>query len=265
MKKVLSFLAIAAVVSLVACQKSNPKKPSKEQDQKEQEQEKEQEPEYVVPITIDGDFADWAKLDASKVASAKCDPNALYTAVKEIRCYSDELYVFYYIEFDETQLKDLMAATNDPADPEHNALPIRLDINTDGEFESGYNKYFIEMYDFIIEGGIAQSGQWVSFDGDLLQRIDGSWYEKPLVPAGSGMVAGAGKDNKYEISVIRESFNAGCGTSPAPKPMGEEFQTGITFYTPSWGELGGMPNAAVSDDDAKGWGHMLTVKTVSVN
>lgn len=159
MKKVLSFLAIAAVVSLVACQKSNPKKPSKEQDQKEQEQEKEQEPEYVVPITIDGDFADWAKLDASKVASAKCDPNALYTAVKEIRCYSDELYVFYYIEFDETQLKDLMAATNDPADPEHNALPIRLDINTDGEFESGYNKYFIEMYDFIIEGGIAQSGQ----------------------------------------------------------------------------------------------------------
>ena len=224
-----------------------------------------EEPEYVVPITIDGDFADWAKLDASKVASAKCDPAAKYTAVKEIRVYADELFVFYYIEFDNDQLTDLLAGTNDPADPEHNQLPIRLDINTDGEFESGYNKYFKEMYDFIIEGAIATSGQWSSFDGDLLQRINGSWCDPALLPAGSGMLAGAGSGNKYEISLIRESFNAGCATSSVPMPMGEEFQTGITFYTAPWGELGGMPNGPVTEDDAKGWGHMLTVKTVSAN
>lgn len=257
MKKVFSFLAIAAMV-LVACNKKpQPIKPGGGEDPEDPE-----EPEYVMPITIDGDFADWAKLDASKVASAKCDPNALYTAVKEIRVYADEFYVFYYIEFDNAQIGELLAGTNNPSDPDHDALPIRLDINTDGEFTTGYKKYFQEMYDFIIEGGIASKGQWCSFDGGLLQRIDGSWTDPALLPSGSGMLAGAGKDNKYEISLLRESFNAGCAVSSIPLYMGDEFQTGITFYTATWGELGGMPNTAVSEDDAKGWGHMLTVKTV---
>ena len=257
MKKVFSFLAIAAMV-LVACNKNpKPNKPGEPEDPEDPEEE------YVMPITIDGDFADWAKLDANKVAIAKCDANALYTAAKEIRVYADEFYVFYYIEFDSAQIDGLLAGTNDPSDPDHNQLPIRLDINTDGEFTSGYKKYFQEMYDFIIEGGIATNGQWSSFDGDLLQRIDGSWCDPALLPAGSGMLQGAGKGNKYEISLLRESFNSACGTSSIPMLMGDEFQTGITFYTASWGELGGMPNAAVSDDDAKGWGHMLTIKTVT--
>ena len=258
MKKVLSFLAIAAMV-LVACSKTPKPQPKPTP---EPEPEPEPAPEYVMPITVDGDFADWAKLDATKVVSAKCDPNALYTAVKEIRVYADEFYVFYYIEFDNAQIGDLLAGSNDPSDPDHDALPIRLDINTDGEFESGYNKYFQERYDFIIEGGIASKGQWCAFDADLLQRFESGWGDPALLPAGSGMLAGAGKDNKYEISLLRESFNAGCATSSAPKPMGDEFQTGITFDTAAWGELGGMPNAAVSEEDAKGWGHMLTVKTV---
>lgn len=260
MKK-LFVLMIAAAMAFTACEKKPQPTPTPGPGP---DDEPDPEPTYVQPITIDGDFADWAKLPAAKVAVAKCDANALYTAVKEIRVYADDLYVFYYIEFDNDQITGLLAGTNDPADPDHNQLPIRLDINTDGEFESGYHKYFQESYDFIIEGGIATNGQWSSFDGDLLQRIDGGWYDPAILPAGSGMLAGAGSGNKYEISLLRESFNAGCATSPVPMPMGDEFQTGITFYTAPWGELGGMPNGPVTDEDAKGWGHMLTIQTVHV-
>ncbi|MBR1888306.1 MAG: hypothetical protein IJ813_07545 [Bacteroidales bacterium] len=261
MKKVLSFLAIAAVVSLVACQKSNPKKPSKEQDQKEQEQEKEQEPEYVVPITIDGDFADWAKLDASKVASAKSDPASPWDAVKEIRCYADEAFVFYYIEYNSDVVADLLASANGSDDDGNPiGLPIRLNINTDGEFTSGYTSYSLDGYDFIIEGSLAKDGKWTSFDGTMHQRIDGSWSALKEL----GLCTGAGKDNKYEICLPIVNFNSAAAESKVPMPMGEEFQTGIRFYTADWGELANMPDGAVTDDNAKGYGHLLNVKVVPV-
>ena len=259
MKKVLFTILAVAAILCVSCKKDPKPSPTPGPNPDDGGGD---EPTYVQPITIDGDFSDWAKLDASKVAVGKCDANALFNAVKEIRCYADELYVFYYIEFDNNQIGDLLAGTNNSADPDHNQLPIRLDINTDGEFESGYHKYFQESYDFIIEGGIATNGQWSSFDGDLLQRIEGSWTDPALLAGGSGLCSGAGNGNKYEICLIREVFNSAAGSSTVPMPMGDEFQTGITFYTAPWGELGGMPNGPVTEEDAKGWDHLMTVTTV---
>ena len=65
MKKVMSLLAIMALV-FVACNKND--KPTPKPDPKPDDEQPTPEPEYEAPITIDGDFADWAKLDASKVA-----------------------------------------------------------------------------------------------------------------------------------------------------------------------------------------------------
>ena len=95
MKKILTFLAIAAMV-FVACNKTpkpQPKPDPKPDD--EQTPEEPEEPEYSAPITIDGDFADWAKLDATKVAVAKTDPDSPWDAVNEIRVDADEVYVFF--------------------------------------------------------------------------------------------------------------------------------------------------------------------------
>ena len=258
MKKIFALLAIAAMVA-VSCKKDDGKdKPVKPDDP--------EEPEYVAPITIDGDFSDWAKLDATKVAVGKNATDSNWDAVKEIRVYADELYVFFYLEYDNAQIADILAATNDPADPEHNELPIRLCINTDGEFTSGYTSYFAQGYDFIVEGGVAANGQWSSFDGTLHQRIDG-WKE--LLAGGSGMCSGAGSGNKYEIQLIRETFNAAAASSEVPMPMGEIFQAGVRFYTAPWGELSNMPNSTPNPDseikaEQKGWGNLLEVHTVAV-
>ena len=252
MKKLFLTLMAVAAIMCISCKKEN--KPTPKPGPDGPDNPDPEEPEYVQPITIDGDFSDWAKLDASKVAVAKGNANALFTTPKEIRVYADELFVFFYLEYDNAAMGEMLV--------EGEGLPIRLDFNTDGEFESGYHKYFQESYDFMIEGSVASNGQWASFDGGFYQRIDGGWTDPALLAEGSGMCSGAGSGNKYEICLIREMVNAAAGASTVPMPMGDEFQCGVTFYTPSWGELGALPNDAVSDDDAKGWGHMLNVTTV---
>lgn len=262
-KYLLSLLAIAALV-LSACEKKP--QPSPKPDKPDTPDDPEV-PEYVQPITIDGDFADWAKLDQSKVASAKCDAATKegYNAVKEIRVYADELYVFFYLEYDNSKIADLLAAAsgekmNSEGVMEKIGLPIRLNLNTDGEFTSGYTSYSLDGYDFIIEGSLAEDGAWKSFDGTLHQRIDG-W--KVLKEGGNGMCSGAGNGNKYEICLIREIFNAAAATSTVPMPMGDEFQAGVRFYTPDWGELSNMPNGPVTDENSNGYGHLLNVTTVT--
>lgn len=255
MKKIFAFLAIAAMC-FVSCSKDNGNDNKKKHNDDENNDE---EQVYKAPITIDGEFADWAALDATKVAKATSDPASPWNAVKEIRVYADEMYVFYYIEYDSAQIGDLLAAGKTPDKEDHDGLPIRLNLNTDGEFTSGYTSYSLDGYDFIIEGSLAQAGEWVEFDGTLHQRI-GSWVE--LLAPGNGLCTGAGKDNKYEIQLTREVFNSAALGSTVPMPMGETFQAGIRFYTNTWAELGNMPDGAVTEDNTGGYGHLLNVTTV---
>ena len=83
MRKILTLLAIAAMVA-VSCNKDSDNNGSSDNAQ----------------ITVDGDFADWAALDASKVVVAKNSVGSPWEAVKEIRVYADKKFVYYYIKFD---------------------------------------------------------------------------------------------------------------------------------------------------------------------
>lgn len=248
MKKIFVLFALATVC-LWSCNKDDKGKNNRNREEVEEE--------YVMPIKIDGDVADWAKLDASKVAIAKTK-NENWPAVKEIRCYADEFYVFYYIEFDSATAKELLAAANGTNDKgEALELPIRLNINTDGEFTSGYTSYSLDGYDFIMEGGLAQDGAWKNFTPNMYQRIDGWQILSPSEDG--GLTEGAGKDNHYEIALSIAAFNAKASGSTVPMPMGSTFQTGIRFYTPDWGELSNMPNDVISESNEKGYGHLLNV------
>ena len=260
MKKVFVLMAMAALV-LVSCEKDN--KGGKNHNNGGDDEE------YVAPIKIDGDVADWAKLDATKVAVAK-NLHTEWTAVKEIRCYADEFYAFYYIEFDAAQAKELVASANGQKENsegqmEDIELPIRVNLNTDGEFASGYLNYSLDGYDFILEGGIAKGGQWQTFNPNMYQRIDG-WVNLSTSEEG-GICEGAGKDNHYELAISLSAFNAKASGSTVPMPIGKTFQTGIRFYTADWGELSNMPNTAPNPDsevkgEQKGWGHLMNVTVV---
>lgn len=250
-KYVASILALAMALMAVSCSKSDDK------NEGNPEEDNNGTPNAPV-LVIDGDFSDWAALGSSEgVAVAKNHPDSPYEGVKEIRCYATPEYVYYYIRYDGETLDEQMEKGD--------ALHIRLCLNTDGEFASGYASYFLEAYDFIIEGSLASDGVWGEFDGTLSQRTyveaKGKVDWLTLVSPGKGLVTGKGNGKEYEISLDRAIFNSGIAASTAPnQPIGDEFQTGIRFYCNGWSELSNMPNA--SAEEGNGWGHLLTITTV---
>ena len=200
-------------------------------------------------ITIDGDFADWAAMDADKVKVSHNDPDSPWEGVLELRVYANAETVFYYIKFDKESLDDAFAL--DPND-----MHLRLCINTDGEFESGYSSYFLESYDFIIEGTFADGGAFVDFDGEFHQRF-GSWVS--LLAPENGLVTGKGNGYEYEIAMDIATFNEAANKSTDPKPMGDSFQTGVRFYYNGWAEFSNIPNSSIEEEAGNGWGYLMRV------
>lgn len=210
-----------------------------------------------VDIKIDGDFADWAAINPEYVAVAKNDPNSKWEGVAEIRCCANADFVFYYIKYDKETVEELLSLND--------VLPIRLNINTDGEFESGYTSYSLDGYDFILEGSLGNGeGGWGNFEPEMHQRI-GGWVS--LAPSTSGICSGAGAGHEYEILVSRDLFNNAAAGSDVPMPMGDVFQTGVRFYETTvgnpghWEELSNMPNSSI-DVEESGYGHLLEVAVI---
>lgn len=202
-------------------------------------------------IKIDGNFDDWASLDPTKVSVAKNDPNSPWSAVTEIRCCADADFVYYYVKYNKSELKDLLDGNDE--------LFARLNLNTDGEFTSGYKNYSLDGYDFIAEGAIGDGkGGFGDFACELSKRNDkGGWDS--LLPSTSGLVMGKGAGNEYEILLARELFN---NAVPAEHKMGDVFYTGMRFYQGDWDELANIPNAAVDDENPNGWGNLMKVTTI---
>ena len=248
MKKTLLMLAAAAAL-LAACKPSTPDDPDNPGNDPQ---------ENNAPIVIDGVFDDWAALDAAKVAVAKNTPNSPWTYARSMRVYADASHIYYFIEFDKQELAELMEEVKGDK-----GLPMRVNLNIDGEFTTGYTNYSLDGYDYIIEGSLAENGKWTSFDGTLHEwgwreaKSDYGWNE--VLAYGSGLTWGAGEGNKYELAVDRKVFNR-VEKLAEPKKIPDTFQTGLRFYTPSWGEMANLPNASVSDHE-QGWAHLLEIKT----
>ena len=239
MKKFLALLAMAASFLAVSCNKNN----DEDDDDQKQEESK------GLGIKIDGSFDDWGALKPDVVVSAKNNPNSPWDAVNEIRCCADKDFVYYYIKFNREAVNDLMDVKDD--------MPIRLCIDTNNDFTTGYENYFLDPYDFIIEGGLAEGGAWTTYDGTLHQRTsEGKWNE--ILKPGSNLVTGKGSGGEYEILLARELFN---NAVPAEHKIGDVFYTGIRFYGYDWGELSNMPNTSIEEGDGKGWGHLLKITT----
>lgn len=251
MKRV--FLLMASALFIVfSCSKpadKNKKDDEKTPEENPQEQTPEEQP-TVSGITVDGQFDDWASLEGAAIA--KNSSASQWDAVKELRVYATDHFVYYYVRFDKETITELLNAND--------ILPARLNLNTDGEFASGYDSYFLQAYDFIIELSLGDgTGGWGSAsDGSLHQRIDGSWKE--LLKGDSGLTYGFGSGNEFEICLDRDIFNKAANQSPVPMPMGDTFQTSMRFYetisTGKWEELSNIPN---SDD---GYGNLLEVTFV---
>ena len=245
MKKFLTLLAMAASLLAVSCHKTG----------EEDDDDPGQGGGKGLAIKIDGQFDDWGSLKPTEFTSAKNNPDSPWSAVTEIRCCADKDFVYYYIRYNASELKEQMESGEE--------LPIRLCLNTDGEFTTGYQRYFLDFYDFIIEGALCDgAGKWVAYDGTLHQHSGGDKSSDfhALLEPNNNLVRGMGSGSEYEILLAREIFN---NAVPAGHKIGDTFHTGIRFYgNGGWGELSNMPNASVAEGDGNGWGHLMEVKTV---
>ena len=247
MKKVFSFLAIAAMITFVSCKKDGGNNNNKEP-------EKQPEPEYVQPIIIDGDFSDWAKLDASKVATATCNADAKHTALKLVKVYADELFVFVYLEWDKEQIS---------FEPDVEHVPFHMYINGDGNATTGgYADQFSDACsDLLLEGFLFDGSGWAGYDPGAYKWVgeaNGTGWgweseEDHVLASGSGLCSGKGIEGKYEICLIRELYPVG--------KIADNFSIGFDIQQ-SWESVGVLPNAAVSDDNGNGIAPSLQVVTV---
>ena len=204
------------------------------------------EPEYVSPITIDGDFSDWAGLDASKVSVATCNADAKWTALKTVKVYADAVYVNVYFEFDADELADL------------SSVPFHVYINEDASAAAGNDQFLGQGgQDWLLEGFVFSEGAFCSYDPYLFS-YDGAedtveWAYTEILPENSGIGSGAGAGNAYEFSLMREML---MGVN-----LADTFTVGFDIQQ-SWNSVGVLPNTAISDDNANGSVEMLVVNVV---
>ena len=257
MKKVFSLLAIAAMV-LVACKKNDKPTPTPVDPDPEDPEE-----EYVAPITIDGDFADWAKLPAANVASATCNADAKYTVLKTVKAYVDEQYIFLYVEYDPTAY-----------DPEVDWIPFHVYMNADNSAETGgYGDEFAEAdAEWLLEtsitaydcalfkwwGEVGSNGWlWTKHDAGLqpeAHSADDGWGA--IIPEGQGVGQSAGDaaTGKYEIAILRPMIEEQV-------KFADTFTLGFDIQA-NWSTVGILPNAAISDDNPNGLAPKMKVTVV---
>lgn len=205
--------------------------------------------DYCAPITIDGSFDDWTKLDASMVATAECDPDATLTALKLVKVYADDRYIFVYFEWDTDQVYH---------EPGVEHVPFHVYLNSDGDTSTGgFAHYWTDACsDYVFEGFLYPDGESVGACDAVAYSWEGEpnedgWVWSAFDPI-NGLCYGAGIDGKYELYIRRDYDQLG--------EIADIFSVGFDIDQ-AWDGVGFLPNAAVSDINPFGRTQSLWVMT----
>lgn len=244
MKKLYILMAVLAVFA-VSCKKDNGSTNNNKPDVVDPGKDNEPEEEvYVAPVTIDGDFADWAKIDDSKMCIATCAAEAPQKGLKVLKVYKDELFMYVYFEYD------------DAAIPDKSDVQCHVYFDSDNDETTGgcANQWEPGCIEYMGEGHIFQADAPKSFNpslsiwtGDPLAQ---GWDWETVLPSGSGLFTGACGNGAYEMSMALESF----------PQLGEVFGFGMDIQQ-AWSSVGILPNADITDTNPNGKSKLLTVKS----
>ena len=237
MKKFFAIAAMAAM--LIACGE-------KENDETKKPTTEPEPEEFVSKITVDGDFSDWAALDASKVVVAENAAEPVkYGGLKLVKVYADEMYVNVYFE----AYEEVEAGV---------AYHINLCFNSDNsELTGGYAGMWTNAgVDYLAQGWIYDGTVYGSYDPGVYPWIgevgaEGwSWSTtEGQVDEGNGVATGAGTVLAYEIQLIREM---------TPCQWEDTFTMGVGL-TKAWGNFGVLPNATATEEDPNGLAPQMVI------
>ncbi len=241
MKKLLYiFLAGLAAVAISCTGKDDPDNGGKN---KPEQPDPEPEAEYEPAVKIDGNFDDWAKLDASKVTTVNCAADAKFKALKSLKVYSDEFYVFFCFEYDDALI------------PDKSDVQCHFYFDADNNTATGgyANQFTSAGFEYMCEGHIFLTDKICSFDPSISEWIGetgaSGWDWETIYPSGSGVFSGNGGSGKYEVSLMRDSFSE----------LGDEFLFGMDIQQ-AWSSVGILPNANMAEDNTEGKGAPMYVK-----
>lgn len=237
MKKLFALMAMAAVM-LVACDK-----PDDEGSENGSGKSK-----YNAPIKIDGDFSDWAKLDATKVQELKCPAGHPKPDMKLAKIYADKYYVFVYIEMDYTAY-----------DGEVTTAHINFCLDGDNNTATGgYTGQWLQgetpCVDVLIQGPIIDGGEVCDYDpfvgiwGGEVNADGWTWTE---VEGLSGFIEGKGDKKVWEFRITRELYPDG--------KIAKEFNMGLLCTVNGWDATGALPAAPVTEENPNGQAPLVKV------
>ena len=239
-------MVIAATCFAAVCCKKADNNDNPNNNQKDPDKPNEEQPaKYTAPIKIDGDFSDWAKLDDSKVATARNSDGSSYEALKIVKVYADEMYVYIYFEWD----KELIEHSGDEL------VPLHIYINGDGDASTGgfADEFEDACMDFMTEGFLFDGNDKVtSYDPGCYKwegEVNGSGWDDCWVDidSSSDLFVGAGVEGKYELAMTRELYPLG--------KLADNFSIGFDIQQ-SWDSVGILPNSAE--------GHAASLQVVTV-
>ncbi|NDV46078.1 PKD domain-containing protein [Paludibacter sp. 221] len=207
-------------------------------------------------ITIDGDFSDWDDL-GSAVASTVCAENASLTALKSLKAYADNLYIYLLVEFDDAQITD------------KSWVPFHIYLDADNsKATGGYGDQFADAStEAMLEGALFDGGQAVSFDPAGFKwcgEVGGTGWEWGELPRdesnawgasftnGSGVAKSATTGNKVEIAITRELIALIAPT------FADTFGVGVDIQQ-NWSSVGLLPNLPVEEDGTVNYANTLKV------
>lgn len=228
MKK--TYLTILAVAAIVCCFSSCKKDDNgKKKDNKEEE--------FVSPITIDGNFTDWAAVKAASVTLPTSGTIAK-PQIKTFKVYADKMYINFYMEFDKTNIYvvDMLI------DTDNSVATGQVDNWTGGAEVLLQNKVYAWSSDkttqleavnwdpsVFVYSGEAGSSAWEWTDA----VSDGSGVCNTSLPVelGDNIVA-------IEGQIVREMI---------PITFADTFGLGAIIETRKWSSVGIAP--AISEED----------------
>ncbi len=234
MKKVFAMMAIAAM-TLVACDKNNPGNNDDPNNQGGDEQE------YVAPITIDGNFDDWAKLE--KVQVIKCASTASKTDLKLAKIYSDKYYVFVYVEFDFSAYESFVCESGTNFDFHFNGDNDTSTGGWKGQWDQGETPCIDLMCQGPVidpEGNVCDYAPGMYKYGGAANTSEWIWEEQPA----SDFIIGKGNKKGYEFQITRELYPLG--------KLAKEFGLGIEILVNGWDATGALPNTEATETNPAG-------------
>ncbi len=251
MKKIMTLAAMFAAVMMgvSSCNPDDTKpqdKPDTEQggENNGDENNGEEGDEYVCPITIDGDFADWDAL--TNAVTATCDAeNITKAGLKSLKAYADQYFLNVYVEIDHDIISDTTPEIG-------NVLMLAFSSSTD---KGGYNAWSDLCVEYMAYADIytTTAGEYASWNGALylwtgeLHAEGWSWD----TAVEDLMANGAGSGDKYEISIMMDVLGQVMDLD------GKILLGAIMQQT--WNAAGVLPNAAPTEENANGTAPMLEV------